>query len=155
MTKTGIHSSSRTKSHKAGGPEDLRLETMMKGAKPDSLKTGKAGSVGVSRAGLEAMIAEAALDCYNDAEQLSGLFTMMEENLALPFKTIVLGTEVVLEKLDSTAAGEIVAVCRHGRGRQRISILDLTLPPKRPAGAEWIEAYRHWLKGEGGERVHR
>jgi hypothetical protein len=27
-----------------------------------------------------------------------------------------------------------------------IPILDLPLPTPPPGGAEWIEAYRHWLK---------
>ena len=54
----------------------------------------------------------------------------------------ILGVEVIVEKLDSTAAEEIVAVCRHERIRQRITILDLPLPRPRPAGAEWIDAYR-------------
>lgn len=40
-----------------------------------------------SRARLEAMVAEATVDCYNESEQVTGLFTMIEENLELPFKT--------------------------------------------------------------------
>lgn len=28
---------------------------------------------------------------------------------------------------------------------QAIPILDLPLPVPRPDGAEWIDAYRHWL----------
>jgi hypothetical protein len=94
----------------------------------------------------KALIAEATVDCYNESEQFGGIFTMMEENLTLPFKTKILGVEVIVEKLDSTAAEEIVAVCRHERIRQRIPILDLPLPRPRPAGAEWIDAYRLWRK---------
>jgi len=39
---------------------------------------------------------------------------------------------------------QIVAICRRGRERQSIPILDLPLPAPLPAGAEWIEAYRRW-----------
>ena len=36
------------------------------------------------------MIEEATVDCYNESEQITGWFTMIEENLAVPFETIVL-----------------------------------------------------------------
>jgi hypothetical protein len=92
---------------------------------------------------LEAMIAEATVDAYNDDEQLTGLFTMIEEHLAVPFTTTVLGVEVTVRKVDLTA-DTIVAVCARGRHRQRIDVLDLPLPDPPPDGAEWIDAYRHW-----------
>jgi hypothetical protein len=43
---------------------------------------------------------------------------------------------------------QIIAVCRRGRDRQSLSILDLPLPTPPPDGADWIEAHRRWL-GEG------
>lgn len=97
---------------------------------------------------LDELIDEAVVDCYNESEQLSGFFTMLEENLTLPFATTVLGVEAVVEKVDINEAGEIVAVCRRGRERQRIPILDLPLPDPKPKGAKWIEAFRRWA----GER---
>jgi hypothetical protein len=84
------------------------------------------------------------VDCYNESEEIAGIFTMMEENLAVPFKTAILGVEVTVEKIDLNQAGEIVAVCRGGRDRQRVPILDLPLPGPRPIGTEWIDAYRRW-----------
>jgi hypothetical protein len=39
-------------------------------------------------AALEAMIEEATVDAYNDDEQLTGLFTMLEEHLVVPFATM-------------------------------------------------------------------
>ncbi|PWU48946.1 hypothetical protein DLJ47_27415 [Micromonospora sp. S4605] len=94
-------------------------------------------------AALEAMIEEATIDAYGDDEQLTGLFTMLEEHLALPFTTTVLGVEVTVRKVDLTA-DSIVAVCARGRHRQRIDLLDLPLPTPTPDGAAWIDAYRHW-----------
>ncbi|MCX5913200.1 MAG: hypothetical protein NTV04_14875 [Deltaproteobacteria bacterium] len=93
------------------------------------------------------MIAEAVVDCFNESEQITGLFTMLEENLTLPFATTVLGGEVIVERVDRNDAAEIVAVCRRGRKRQRISIVDLPLPEPKPKGAEWIEAFRRWAGG--------
>jgi hypothetical protein len=97
-----------------------------------------------SRAKLRKLIDEATVDAYNDSEQRVGFLTMIQENLELPFKTHVLGVEVLVECVDMTASEEIVAVCRNGRARQRIALLDLPLPRPLPRGVEWIEAYRHW-----------
>jgi len=109
---------------------------------------GKRRSISVPSARLDELIDEATVDCYNESEQLCGLFTMLEENLVLPFTTSVLGNEVVVERVDLTEAEEIVAVCRRGRIRQRIPILDLPLPSLPPAGTEWIDAYRQWCRGK-------
>jgi hypothetical protein len=94
---------------------------------------------------LEAMIEEATVDAYGDEEQLTGLYTMIEEHLAVPFTTTVLGVEVNVRAVDLTDDG-IVAVCVRGRHRQRIDLLDLPLPAPPPDGAAWIDAYRHWAR---------
>ncbi|MEU7615736.1 calcium-binding protein [Micromonospora rifamycinica] len=94
-------------------------------------------------AALEAMIEEATVDAYGDDEQLIGLFTMLEDHLAVPFTTTVLGVEATVRKIDLTA-DTIVAVCARDRHRQRIDLLDLPLPTPAPDGAVWIDAYRHW-----------
>ena len=52
---------------------------------------------------LDAMIDEATVDAYNDEEQITGLLTMLEEHLALPFDTEVLGITVTATKIDLTA----------------------------------------------------
>ncbi|WP_406171349.1 hypothetical protein [Streptomyces sp. NBC_00996] len=93
---------------------------------------------------LEARIEEATVDAYNEDEQLTGLFTMLEEHLGLPFTTAVLGVEVTVDGIDLTPDGRIVALCSRGGVRQSIGILELSLPRPAPEGAEWIEAYRHW-----------
>ncbi|MFE0645514.1 hypothetical protein ACFW2Y_28480 [Streptomyces sp. NPDC058877] len=98
----------------------------------------------LDRAELEAMIEEATVDAYGEDEQRTGLFTMLEEYLDLPFTTAVLGVEVKVCGIDLTPDGRIVASCSRGRVRQSIGILDLPLPSPAPDGAEWIEAYRHW-----------
>jgi hypothetical protein len=94
---------------------------------------------------LQELIEEAIVDAYDEYEQRTGFSTMIEEHLALPFETELLGITVTVERVDLTTAEEIVAICRRGTKRQSIPILDLPLPP--PAGAEWIEAYRLWSRG--------
>lgn len=95
---------------------------------------------------LEKLIEEATVDCYNESEQLSGFYAMLEDNLAVPFKTTLLGVEVVVKKIDLTENNEIVGVCVRKGERQRIPILELPLPCPAPAGSEWIDAYRRWTR---------
>ena len=41
----------------------------------------------VSDRQISALIEQATVDAYNESEQATGFFTMMEENLAVPFVT--------------------------------------------------------------------
>ncbi|MGH9382852.1 MAG: calcium-binding protein [Vicinamibacterales bacterium] len=95
---------------------------------------------------LTALVEAAIVDAYGDSEQRVGFLTMLEEKLACPFTTEILGTPVRVERVDLNDADEIVAICRRGRERQLIPILNLPLPSPPPAGWEWIEAYRHWAR---------
>jgi hypothetical protein len=95
---------------------------------------------------LDKLIEEATVDCYNESEEITGIFTMLEENLTVPFATKLLGLEVTVERVGLNKAGEIVAVCRRGRERLRVPIIDLPLPEIKPEGAEWIDAYRRWAQ---------
>lgn len=99
----------------------------------------------ISKRKLAAMTEEAIVDAYDDSEQAVGWHTMLEEHLALPFETTVLGIVVKVTQLDLRSDNSIVAICTRGREQQAIPILDLPLPKPKPAGSEWIEAYRHWL----------
>ena len=92
------------------------------------------------------MIEEATVDAHDLSEQVSGFFTMMEDHLSVPFETTVLGLPVTVDRLDLNVGNQIVALCSKASRRQTISIVDLPLPACPPAGAEWIEAYRLWLK---------
>lgn len=101
----------------------------------------------LSKARLAEMIEEATVDAYGESEQTTGWFTMIDENLAVPFETNVLDVAVVVERVDLDETEHIVAICKRGRSRQAIRILDLPLPTPPPAGADWIEAYRQWSRG--------
>jgi hypothetical protein len=92
---------------------------------------------------LDALVAEATVDCYNDSEYVTGFSAMIDEHLAMPFQTAVVGVDVTVTGLDLAGDDQIVTLCARGRWRQHIGILDLPLPTP-PEGVEWIEAYRHW-----------
>jgi hypothetical protein len=97
---------------------------------------------------LNALIEDAITDAHDPSEQRVGFLTILEQHLAVPFTAEVLGMSVRVEGVEFNDAEEIVAICRYGRHRQRISIGDLPLPSPPPVGWEWIEAYRHWRRGE-------
>ena len=107
----------------------------------------KRGTLRLSKARLDALVEEATVDAYNESEQATGLYTMIENDLQLPFETEILGIAITVESIDMAGEDEIVAVCKRGSKRQTISLLDLPLPSPPPAGAEWIEAYRYWRRG--------
>lgn len=100
----------------------------------------------ISRAELDELIEQATIDCYNESEQVTGLFTMIEEHLALPFETTVLGTAASVERIDVTVEDAIIAICQRDGHLQTIAVLDLPIPAPVPDGWEWIEAYRRWLQ---------
>ena len=108
----------------------------MKGHRSKEAKGRRRGGLHLSAAKLDKLIEEATVDCYNDSEAVTGFFTMIEENLAMPFVTQVLGIEINVTCIDLTDADQIVAVCTRGGMRQTIPILDLPLPDPPPNGAE-------------------
>src|SRR3989442_12828352 len=69
------------------------------------------------------------------------------DNLQLPFETEIFGLKVTVERIDLTEGDEIVAVFKRSGKRQKVPILDLSLPSPPPEGAEWIAAYRYWRRG--------
>jgi hypothetical protein len=90
---------------------------------------------------------DATGDAHDESEQTTGFSTMLEDHLAMPFKTDVLGMEVLVERLDITDDDRIGAVCARGPFRQRIPILARPLPDPPPEGSAWIQASRRWARG--------
>lgn len=97
-----------------------------------------------SKAQLKRMVEEATVDAYNEYEQTTGFECMLSDELELPFQTEVLEKEVTVERIEATDRADIVAICKSGRTKQKIRLLDLPLPSPPPKGWQWIEAYRHW-----------
>jgi hypothetical protein len=95
---------------------------------------------------LDELVEEAIVDAYGESEQRVGLVSMIQMNLECPFMIEIFETPARVERVDLNDGNEIVAVCRYGRERQTIPILDLPLPSPSPVGWEWIEAYRHWAR---------
>ncbi len=98
---------------------------------------------------LDDLIEEATVDCYDEDEQASGFFAIIDDNLALPFATRILGVEASVAAVVMDDDGRIKAVCERSGEQQRIDLSDLPLPAPPPSGAEWIAAYRRWVEGGG------
>ena len=101
----------------------------------------------LSKARIDELIEEALVDANGESEQATGFYTMLENNLRLPFETQILGVTATVESIDITEDNQLVGVCRAGKTRQRVSPSELPLPSPPPAGAEWIAAYRYWKTG--------
>ena len=102
----------------------------------------------LSKARLNDLVEEALVDAYGGSEQVTGFYTMMENDLQLPFETEILGMTVTVEGIDITEDDQLVAVCRKDKTKQRISLSELRVPSPLPQGAEWIVAYRYWRTGK-------
>jgi hypothetical protein len=64
----------------------------------------------ISPARLDALIEEAIVDAYNESEQVVGFHATIEQHLALPFETVVLGAPVIVKTVDIAESGHIVAI---------------------------------------------
>lgn len=93
---------------------------------------------------LDKLIEAATTDAYNESEQVGGFFTLIEDNLVVPFTTRVLGQVVTVTGVDLTESDQIVAICMLGNTAQAIPILDLPIPTPLPEGVEWMAAYHRW-----------
>jgi hypothetical protein len=110
-------------------------------------KNTKPKQLQLSKARLDELVEDALTDAYGESEQVTGFYTMLENDLHLPFETQILGVTATVESIDITEDDQLVAVCRAGKARQRILLSELPLPSPPPAGAEWIAAYRYWRTG--------
>ncbi len=89
------------------------------------------------------------MDAYNDEEQATGFLMMIQDHLPCPFLALVVGESVQVVGFDFGEPYEttVMAVCRRKGKRYKINVTSLEWVGSPPKGAEWVEAYRAWLKG--------
>ena len=83
--------------------------------KPKKTALKKPRHAHLSKRRLKEMIEAATVDCYNEPELTTGWFTLIEEHLAVPFETTVLGIPVTVVRIDLNRSEQIVASCLRGR----------------------------------------
>ncbi|WP_335971676.1 hypothetical protein [Streptomyces sp. CA2R106] len=102
---------------------------------------------------LDALIGEATVDTYDEVEAVNGFLAVIDEHLAVPFATTVLGVEVTVVEVDLTSDSRLVARCVREGFHQDIGLAELPLPEPPPDGARWVEAYRRWCGVDGVART--
>lgn len=87
---------------------------------------------------------DAICDAYDAQEQLTGFFTIMEDNLEMPCEATVVGVPVSILGVNTTDT-RILAICKRAddRTKYHVDIRDVTINPKVPM-SECIDAYRQW-----------
>ncbi|MYR56514.1 hypothetical protein GTY54_09770 [Streptomyces sp. SID625] len=90
------------------------------------------------------MIEEAIVDTYDEVEAISAFLSVIDEHLAVPFTTTVLGVDVTVVKIGLTNDSRLVARCVRNGLQQDIGLAELPLPQPPPEGTHWIDAYRRW-----------
>ena len=94
------------------------------------------------------LIEEAVVDAYTEDEQEMGFMVGMENDMSFPFTALVVGEEVEVVGVEMEPGERgIMAVCERNGRQYRVSITSLEWSGKSPRGAEWIKAYRCWLRG--------
>jgi len=96
------------------------------------------------------LVEEAIVDCDTEEEQHGSFLVMLEEHLRCPVRALVVGEDVTVVGFDRDSPGEIVARCRRDRRVHRANVTALEWSGAPAQGAEWIEAYRAWLRGGPG-----
>jgi len=105
-------------------------------------KTNRARTLSDER--LRELVEEATVDAYGESEEAVGWLTMIDDHVGFPFDVELLGVNITVVGVDVTDACELVAVCRRGASRLKVSLLELPQPSPPPEGWEWIEAFQRW-----------
>lgn len=69
---------------------------------------------------------------------------MIDDHVGFPFDVELLGVDVTVVGDDMTDARGPVALCRRGKNRLKVPLLELPPPSPPPEGWEWIEAFQRW-----------
>jgi hypothetical protein len=94
---------------------------------------------------LRALIEEATVDAYGEEEQLTGLWTMIEDNIVCPFRAKVIGEVVTVTSFEwPNGKNAFYANCERKGKAHRVELSSLEWIEPRPEGFEWIEAYLAW-----------
>lgn len=106
----------------------------------------------MDQARLEALLAEAVVDCYDEEEEFCGVLATLDEQLAFPLQARALGDDVTVVGLNDSRSdlrrGIVARVQKAGR-EYNVALSELEFINPDATSAEWLEVYRYWL-GESG-----
>lgn len=94
---------------------------------------------------LDRMIEEITVDCYNDAEQLTG-FEYAFQEIELPLSGTVVGEAVTVVSIGmSDDRRDLTATCQRRERRYEVCLLDVEIAADPPF-SDVLAAYRRWLR---------
>jgi hypothetical protein len=94
--------------------------------------------------GLDELIAEITVDCYDVDEELTGFECAFDEQAALPCPGTVIGEDVqVISVATQNGRRELIATCERGGREYQLALLDIDLQADR-ATKRLLAAYRQW-----------
>jgi hypothetical protein len=101
----------------------------------------------IPAARLDALIEEAIVDAYTEAEQAVGFHATIDQHLALPFETVVLGAGVTVKKIDVTATGTSSRSASVDASGRPSRFSTCRCRRRRRLAGNGIEACRRWARG--------
>jgi hypothetical protein len=98
-----------------------------------------------TRPGLDSLIAEITLDCYDEDEALSALENAFDDEAPFPIPATVVGEDIEVLSIDTrNGRRELIATCQRARQHHQIALLDINIDANQPA-SRLLAAYRRWL----------
>ena len=98
---------------------------------------------------LQALIDEATIDCYDEEEQFWGMLAVLDSELNFPLAGTLIGEQLALIGTDGNASSShrgIVARVLYKDQVYSVSLADLQITGADSRSAEWVAAYRYWLR---------
>jgi hypothetical protein len=97
---------------------------------------------------LAELLEEATVDCYDEEEEFSGVFSTLADNLDFPLQARTMGNTVEMVGLDGNQSSPrrgILAIVRQGEQKYLVGLAELEFIDPDPVSAEWLAVYRYWL----------
>ncbi len=101
---------------------------------------------------LKALLKEATAHCYDEEDELWGIFSALMAGLSLPLEATMQGEAVTLVGLDGhTSAPEVGVMARVQKGgaEEAVALADVEATDLDSASAEWLAVHRYWLSKSG------
>jgi hypothetical protein len=95
---------------------------------------------------VQACIELALTDAYGPDEQAVAWLTCIEEMFSRFRQVNVMGSEVELVGFDLSNQA-LVALCRHGKRKARVSLDSVEFPELTPVEARWLQAWKRFSAG--------
>ena len=91
-------------------------------------------------------------DCDTEEDVAMGLCYAIQENVRFPLSGKVIGEPVTVLSVEESNGLDVLAVCERNGRKYRVRLQDIELT-KRPAGAQWIEAYCQFRGRDGSPQT--